>query len=64
MEPVVAGAQIAVKSLAPGLRVLPLSIVTVQFVTEPHFLRNDKAQSRIVDLEITRQSWEIKAVSS
>ena len=64
MEPVVAGAQVAVKGLAPGLRVLPLPVITFQLVQEPHLLGNDKAQPRIVDLEITRQSREMKAVSS
>jgi len=48
VEPVVAGTQITVKSLAPGLWFLPLSIIIFQLVPELYFLRNDKAQSRIV----------------
>jgi hypothetical protein len=50
MEPIVTGVEITVKSLAPGLRVLPLLIVTFQFVPELHLLGNNKAQSRVVDL--------------
>ena len=61
LEPVVSRTQITVKSLAPGLRILPLPVVAFQFVSKLHLLRSDKAQSRIVNLEISRQGWETEA---
>src|ERR1700691_1332971 len=60
-ESVTAWWKIAVESLPSSSGILPIAIIAFQLVLEMYPLRNDKAQSRIVDLEITRKGGKTKA---
>ena len=56
--------KVAVESLPSSSGILPIAIIAFQLVLEMHLLRNDKAQSRIVNLEITCKSGKTKEALS
>src|SRR5580692_8968449 len=46
------------RKLAFEFCILPIAVIAFQHVLEMHLLRDDKAQSRIVNLKITRKGWK------
>ena len=54
-EAVIAGTKIVVERLAARADVLPVTILALELVAEPHLLRRDKTERRVVDLQIARQ---------
>src|SRR6266404_1696286 len=54
-EAIVAGREVGIKRLSAITRVLPVVIITFQFVAKTYLLRRDQTECRVVDLEIANQ---------
>ena len=55
-ESILAGTEIAIKRLAARSRFLPVLISAFQFVSETYLLGSDKAQRRVINFEVSRES--------
>src|SRR3979409_1606467 len=63
VKPVSAWAKVTIERLSSCSGFLPSSIAALQFVAKAHFLRNYKAQRRIVDFEITCKGRKTKILA-
>src|ERR1700730_64645 len=61
-KPVFPWSKIVIERLPTSSGILPIAVPAFQLVLEMHLLRNDKAQSRIVNLEITCKRRKAKTL--
>src|ERR1700691_1328634 len=61
-EAVVAGTKIIIKSLASSTSILPLLIVTLEFVSKANSAWNRETQRRVIDFQFSRQRRKLKVL--
>src|SRR5271167_68400 len=62
VKSIFAGSKVTVEGLAARSSVMPVSIATVQFVAEAHFLRNDETERGVVNFEVARVRSKTKGL--